>query len=70
MHCWYCSLILNLITDLDEGSSEIIRAIAASNLSFKYDDLRKATDNFSQNNRLGEGGYGAVYKVIFIYIYI
>jgi hypothetical protein len=53
-----------LITDLDAGSSEIIRAIAASHLSFKYDDLRKATEDFNQKNRLGEGGYGAVYKVI------
>jgi hypothetical protein len=25
--------------------------------------LRTATDNFAESNRLGEGGFGAVYKV-------
>ena len=25
--------------------------------------LRSATDNFAESNRLGEGGFGAVYKV-------
>jgi hypothetical protein len=52
-----------MITDLDAGSSEIIKAIAAFHLSFMYDDLRKATDDFNQNNRLGKDGYGAMYKV-------
>jgi hypothetical protein len=26
--------------------------------------LRIATDNFSENNKLGEGGFGVVYKVL------
>ena len=30
---------------------------------FSYSELRSATENFSSSNRLGEGGYGAVYKV-------
>lgn len=47
----------------DEGENqEIIRSITKSHLSFKYEDLIKATDNFNQNNKLGQGGYGAVYK--------
>ena len=40
-----------------------IRAIAASHLSFKYQELRQATDEFNQINKLGQGGYGSVYKV-------
>uniref|UniRef100_A0A0E0PE32 non-specific serine/threonine protein kinase n=1 Tax=Oryza rufipogon TaxID=4529 RepID=A0A0E0PE32_ORYRU len=30
---------------------------------FSYSELRSATENFSSSNRLGEGGYGAVYKL-------
>lgn len=52
-------------TDMD-GSGEIIRAIAASHLSFKYQELRTATDDFNQINKLGQGGYGSVYKVQYI----
>lgn len=48
--------------DMDENSSEIIKSISESRLSFKYEDLRKATDNFDQRNKLGQGGYGSVYK--------
>jgi serine/threonine protein kinase len=47
-----------------DGSGEIIRAIAASHLSFKYEELRRATDEFNQINKLGQGGYGTVYKVL------
>ncbi|GJN36158.1 hypothetical protein PR202_gb24998 [Eleusine coracana subsp. coracana] len=47
--------------DMD-GSGEIIRAIAASHLSFRYQELRRATDDFNQVNKLGQGGYGSVYK--------
>ncbi|OWM75842.1 hypothetical protein CDL15_Pgr009486 [Punica granatum] len=33
-----------------------------SRLWFTYDDLAKATDGFSADNFLGEGGFGSVYK--------
>ncbi|KAK1403605.1 hypothetical protein POM88_003210 [Heracleum sosnowskyi] len=29
---------------------------------FSFAELKEATDNFLMNNRLGEGGYGPVYK--------
>ncbi|KAK7393275.1 hypothetical protein VNO78_21826 [Psophocarpus tetragonolobus] len=32
---------------------------------YKYGDLKAATKNFSENNKLGEGGFGTVYKVLY-----
>ncbi|XP_008649611.1 cysteine-rich receptor-like protein kinase 2 isoform X7 [Zea mays] len=52
----------DLLHDDMDGSGGMIRAIAASHLSFKYQELRTATGEFSQTNKLGQGGYGSVYK--------
>jgi len=30
---------------------------------YKYTDLKAATKNFSEKNKVGEGGFGTVYKV-------
>lgn len=35
-----------------------------SSLNFKYSTLEKATRGFSNVNKLGQGGFGTVYKVI------
>ncbi|KAM3406893.1 hypothetical protein ACQJBY_000754 [Aegilops geniculata] len=51
----------DLHDDMD-GSGEIIRTIMSSQLGFRYEELRKATDDFNQINKLGQGGYGSVYK--------
>ncbi|KAK2358056.1 cysteine-rich receptor protein kinase [Trifolium repens] len=40
--------------DLDENGSDLI--------VFSYLAIKVATDNFSEENKLGEGGFGAVYK--------
>ena len=31
--------------------------------TFSYSELRTATENFNAKNKLGEGGFGAVFKV-------
>ena len=31
---------------------------------FEFEQLLEATDNFSEENKLGQGGFGAVYKVL------
>lgn len=33
---------------------------------FDFQTIANATNNFSLNNKLGEGGFGPVYKVILI----
>jgi serine/threonine protein kinase len=33
---------------------------------FKFKVLEASTSNFSQTNKLGQGGFGPVYKVIFL----
>jgi len=32
-------------------------------LQFDFTTIEVATDNFSRNNKLGQGGFGEVYKV-------
>ena len=33
---------------------------------FSYSELRKATHDFSGANKIGEGGFGSVFRVIFL----
>lgn len=33
------------------------------NFQFAMDEIETATDNFSDDNKIGEGGFGVVYKV-------
>lgn len=37
---------------------------AEESLLYDFEDLVAATDNFSINNKLGQGGFGAVYKLL------
>jgi hypothetical protein len=50
-----------LTCSLCEADDEI-RSVES--LQFDFDTIIVATDNFSKENELGEGGFGAVYKVI------
>lgn len=31
---------------------------------YSYKELKLATDNFNLSNKIGEGGFGSVYKVL------
>ena len=35
---------------------------------FDFQTIAAATDNFSPGNRLGQGGFGPVYKVLFLFV--
>lgn len=37
--------------------------------TFSYAELRSATEDFVPSNKLGEGGFGPVYKVNFILLH-
>ncbi|XP_062014409.1 cysteine-rich receptor-like protein kinase 44 [Rosa rugosa] len=45
---------------LDDNNSEEISL--AESLQYDFEDIRSATDDFSDKNKLGQGGFGAVYK--------
>ncbi|KAF3784535.1 Cysteine-rich receptor-like protein kinase 2 [Nymphaea thermarum] len=46
----------------DLYGSGLSTVIAQSKLNYSYDELRNATNDFNSVNRLGQGGYGTVYK--------
>ena len=45
-----------LAKTMDIGTSEC--------LQYNFSTLKAATNEFSEDNKLGKGGFGAVYKVI------
>ncbi|RWR92877.1 cysteine-rich receptor-like protein kinase 2 [Cinnamomum micranthum f. kanehirae] len=52
-------------TEARKNQQEIIGATELRGpVIFQYDDLKSATRNFSDNNKLGGGGFGDVYKGI------
>lgn len=56
--CGRCGLILDVC-----GLAELL-GIDAKPYTFTYAELRSVTGDFNSSNKLGEGGFGAVYKVI------
>jgi hypothetical protein len=47
------------------SASEDLNSNASNLQEFSYTTIKAATQNFSSENKLGEGGYGPVYKVTF-----
>ncbi|KAL9257884.1 Cysteine-rich receptor-like protein [Drosera capensis] len=56
---------LRTIRKRRRGSSdlqELLKILHDSSLNFKYSTLEKATQSFAEENKLGQGGFGTVYK--------
>ncbi|KAF5204784.1 U-box domain-containing protein [Thalictrum thalictroides] len=56
---------LNRLRTLEYFESNYIRSVSSfsnSYTSYDYDDIRIATGNFSESLKVGEGGYGPVYR--------
>lgn len=37
---------------------------------YSYNELRDATNNFNSSNKIGQGGFGSVYKVSFTFSHV
>ena len=58
------------LTDMIQSSRDALREyIGPSDLSelliYDFDTISTSTNNFNISNKLGQGGFGPVYKVIF-----
>ena len=42
-----------------------LKGVELQTRKFTFTQLKDATTNFDQANKIGEGGFGTVYKVIF-----
>nr|GEV79318.1 zinc finger, CCHC-type [Tanacetum cinerariifolium] len=43
--------------------TKLLEIVNGSNLNFKYSTIEKATSSFDEANKLGQGGFGTVYKM-------
>ncbi|KAL6333656.1 hypothetical protein AAG906_028841 [Vitis piasezkii] len=58
------SAVISAIKESVRTEDEIL---SVESLQFNLGPIRNATNNFSDSNKLGQGGFGAVYKFVMIY---
>ena len=57
------NIFLKSSSYLIDEEIEVDSWVTKRTLQFKYTTLEKATDCFSKENKLGQGGFGEVFKV-------
>jgi hypothetical protein len=69
---YYLCVVKRRKVDRDEGGSGsaitgmMIRSLAGGPREFEFRELRKATNNFDERMKLGQGGYGVVYRGVVV----
>jgi len=58
---FYFNLFSCVVQEGEED--EDVEIEISESLQFTFDTIRDATDDFSASNKLGQGGFGTVYKV-------
>lgn len=59
---WWSNLELLFISDTISTGNVLGTAALRGSFKYKYKDLKTGTNNFSEANKLGGGGFGDVYK--------
>lgn len=53
------------LKDGNGDDSKTQHSNSSESLQYNFETIKSATGNFSIDNKLGEGGFGSVYKVIY-----
>lgn len=56
-------IFLRLFIGLTDDAVKMAKILHDSALNFKFSVLQKATGSFDDAHKLGQGGFGTVYKV-------
>lgn len=56
------TLYLYIQSKGSNDANKMAKTLNNSSLNFKYSTLEKATGSFAEANKLGQGGFGTVYK--------
>ncbi|KAL5099715.1 hypothetical protein RYX36_004042 [Vicia faba] len=63
---WYYYVFKKKKSDENGSNSQImgtiLKSLPGTPREFSYQELKKATSNFDEKNKLGQGGYGVVYR--------